>query len=261
MFRLVDTIHIKFHGYNITMNTTPFSRSDGRGYHHLRPISFIPDYVQYPEGSVLVTWGETRVLCNLTIQDKVPAWMSGHGSGWLTAEYALLPRSTLTRTPREVHGLKGRTQEIRRLIGRSLRMAVDLSLVGERTLLLDCDVIQADGGTRVASVTGGYLALALGLQRLIASGDIPSAALRPPIAAVSVGMVHGQPILDLNYEEDSQAEVDLNIVQTADSHFIEIQGTAERQPFSADALQRMLDLAQMGLKEIVARQNEVLQTY
>jgi ribonuclease PH len=259
VFRWVDTIRINFHGYNITMNTTPFSRSDGRRYHQLRPISFIPDYVQYPEGSVLVTWGETRVLCNLTIQDKVPAWMSGQDSGWLTAEYALLPRSTLTRTPREVHGLKGRTQEIRRLIGRSLRMAVDLSLVGERTLLLDCDVIQADGGTRVASVTGGYLALALGLRRLITSGDIPSAALRLPIAAVSVGMVQGQPILDLNYEEDSQAEVDLNIVQTANGQFIEIQGTAERQPFSADALQHMLDLAQMGLKEIIDRQNEILQ--
>jgi ribonuclease PH len=261
MFQWIDTIRIKVHGYNMTMNTTPFSRSDGRRYHQLRTISFIPDYVQYPEGSVLVTWGETRVLCNLTIQDKVPAWMSGKGSGWLTAEYALLPRSTHTRTPREIDGLKGRTQEIRRLIGRSLRMAVNLSLVGERTLLLDCDVIQADGGTRVASVTGGYLALALGLQQLIASGDIPPAALRPPIAAVSVGMVQGQPILDLNYEEDSQAEVDLNIVQTADGHFIEIQGTAERQPFTADELQRMLDLAQRGLQEIISLQNEVLQAY
>lgn len=261
MIRLVDTIRIKFHGYNITMNTTPFTRSDGRRYHQLRPISFIPDYIQYPEGSVLVTWGETRVLCNLTIQDKVPAWMSGKGSGWLTAEYALLPRSTLTRTPREIDGLKGRTQEIRRLIGRSLRMAVDLSLVGERTLLLDCDVLQADGGTRVASVTGGYLALALGLQRLIASGDIPSAALRPPIAAVSVGMLHGQPLLDLNYEEDSQAQVDLNIVQTAAGQFIEIQGTAERQPFSTDELQRMLALAHRGVQEIVTLQNITLQTH
>jgi ribonuclease PH len=242
------------------MNTTTFLRSDGRRYNQLRPISFIPDYVQYPEGSVLVNWGETRVLCNLTIQEKVPAWMSGQGSGWLTAEYALLPRSTLTRTPREIHGLKGRTQEIRRLIGRSLRMAIDLALIGERTLLLDCDVIQADGGTRVASVTGGYLALALGLQRLIVSGEIPSAALRSPIAAVSVGMVHAQPILDLNYEEDSQAEVDLNIVQTANGQFIEIQGTAERQPFSGDALQNMLDLAQKGLKEIIHLQNELIQT-
>jgi ribonuclease PH len=243
------------------MDTTTILRSDGRCYDQLRPISFIPDYVQYPEGSVLVNWGETRILCNLTIQEKVPAWMSGQGSGWLTAEYALLPRSTLTRTPREIHGLKGRTQEIRRLIGRSLRMAVDLALIGERTLLLDCDVIQADGGTRVASVTGGYLALAFGLQPLIAAGEIPSAALRPPIAAVSVGILQVQPILDLNYEEDSQAEVDLNIVQTTNGQFIEIQGTAERQPFSGDALQRMLDLAQKGLEEIINLQNEVIQTH
>ncbi len=206
----------------------------------------------------MVNWGETRVLCNLTIQDRVPAWLSGQGSGWLTAEYALLPRSTLTRTPRETQGLKGRTQEIRRLVGRSLRMAVDLTLIGERTLLIDCDVIQADGGTRVASITGGYIALALGLNKLIASGVIPAKALHPPIAAVSVGILQGQPILDLNYPEDSQADVDLNIVKTMDGEYIELQGTAEGQPFTQAALLEMLTLADKGLKEVILLQKAIL---
>ena len=208
----------------------------------------------------MVNWAETRVLCNLTIQDRVPSWMSGQGSGWLTAEYALLPRSTLTRTPRETQGLKGRTQEIRRLVGRSLRMAVDLTLIGERTLLIDCDVIQADGGTRVASITGGYIALALGLNKLIASGEIPAKALHPPIAAVSVGLLQGQPILDLNYYEDSQADVDLNIVKTMDGKYIEIQGTAEGHPFSQSALQEMLTLADKGIQEVLILQKAALQT-
>jgi len=209
----------------------------------------------------MVTWGETRVLCNLTIQDGVPAWLTGQGRGWLTAEYALLPRSTLTRTPRETQGLKGRTQEIRRLIGRSLRMAVDLTLIGERTLLIDCDVIQADGGTRVASVTGGYVALALGLNKLIASGKIPAKALHPPIAAVSVGILHGQPILDLNYDEDRLADVDLNIVKNAANQFIEIQGTAEGQPFTQAALNKMLKLADQGIQEIISLQKSALQSH
>ena len=208
---------------------------------------------------MLVTWGETRVLCNLTIQDGVPSWLSGKGQGWMTAEYALLPRSTHTRTPRENKGLKGRTQEIRRLIGRSLRMAVDLGKIGERTLLLDCDVIQADGGTRVASVTGGYIALALGLKPLIQSGDIPPDALYPPIAAVSVGMISGQPILDLNYAEDSQADVDLNIAMTSDNRVIEIQGTAEGQPFTKDDLDNMFDLAKGGIQQIIDLQKELLE--
>ncbi len=206
----------------------------------------------------MVNWGETRVLCNLTIQNGVPAWMSGQGRGWITAEYALLPRSTHTRTPRETKGLKGRTQEIRRMVGRSLRMAVDLNLVGERTLLIDCDVLQADGGTRVASITGGYIALALGLKKLIAAGDIPTEALYPPIAAVSVGIIQGQPILDLNYHEDSQADVDLNIVKSIDGKFIEIQGTAEGQPFSHTALNEMLALADKGIQEVICHQKAVL---
>ncbi len=236
-----------------------FSRPDGRHYNQLRPISFIPDFVAYPEGSVLVNWGNTRVLCNLTIQNGVPGWLAGQGQGWMTAEYALLPRSTHTRTPRETRGLKGRTQEIRRLIGRSLRMAVDLSLIGERTLLLDCDVIQADGGTRVASVTGGYLALALGLNPLIRSREVPHQTLQPPIAGVSVGVVKGQPILDLNYAEDSQADVDLNVVMTAAGQFIELQGTAENEPFSPAALEEMLALAETGVQEIISKQTKFLE--
>ncbi len=244
--------------YNKVMNKNTFSRHDNRSFDKCRPIQFTPNFVAYPEGSVLVTWGNTRVLCNLTLQDGVPNWLKGQGTGWMTAEYALLPRSTHTRTSREIHGLKGRTQEIRRLIGRALRMAVDLTLIGERTLLLDCDVIQADGGTRVASITGGYLALALALNPLIASGDIPPNALRPPIAAVSVGMLKGQPLLDLDYSEDSRAEVDLNVAMTSDGRFIEVQGTAEGEPFSNADLDKMLALAHKGIREIIALQMQIL---
>jgi len=240
------------------MKPKTFSRPDGRKLDQLRKISFLPDFISYPEGSVLVTWGGTRVLCNLSIQEDVPAWMSGRGRGWMTAEYALLPRSTQTRTPRETRGLKGRTQEIQRLIGRSLRMAVDLEKIGERTLLLDCDVIQADGGTRVASVTGGYVALALGLKPLIQSGEISPDALQPPIAAVSVGIVQGHPILDLNYAEDSQAEVDLNLVMTSEGQIIEIQGTAEGKPFSKTELDKMLALAESGIHHIITLQKRLL---
>ena len=240
----------------MTKNT--FTRPDGRKFDELRNITFTPGYISYPEGSVLVTWGETRVICNLTIQEGVPAWMTGKGQGWITAEYALLPRSTHTRTPRETRGLKGRTQEIRRLIGRSLRKAVDLQKIGERTLLLDCDVIQADGGTRVASVTGGYIALALGLKPLIEAGEISKEAINSQIAAVSVGMIQGQPILDLNYAEDSQADVDLNIVMTSESRIIEIQGTAEGQPFSKVDLDQMISLAEGGIHQIIAIQKELL---
>ena len=241
------------------MTKKSFSRPDGRNHDQLRKISLNPNFVAYPEGSILINWGNTRVLCNLTIQNGVPAWLAGQGQGWLTAEYALLPRSTHTRTPRETRGLKGRTQEIRRLIGRSLRMAVDLTMIGERTLLLDCDVLQADGGTRVASVTGGYLALALGLKSLIDSGEAPANVLRPPIAAVSVGIINGQPLLDLNYAEDSQADVDLNIVMTSTGQFIELQGTAENEPFAPNALKEMLVLAEKGIEEIISQQNQFLQ--
>jgi ribonuclease PH len=243
------------------MTTKHFSRPDGRQYDALRPISFSPDFIAYPEGSILINWGNTRVLCNLTIQPGVPSWLVGQGRGWMTAEYALLPRSTHTRTPRETRGLKGRTQEIRRLIGRALRMALDLDQIGERTLLLDCDVLQADGGTRVAAVTGGYLALALALNPLIKSGEVPCEALQPPISAVSVGIFEGQPILDLNYAEDSQADVDLNVVMTEDGRFIEIQGTAENQPFNKKELQQLLELAEKGVHQIRAKQQTFLEAH
>jgi len=234
------------------------SRPDGRRPDELRPVRFILDYVDYPEGSVLVEWGRTRVLCNLTLQEGVPRWLAGSGQGWLTAEYALLPRSTHTRTPRENGLTGGRTQEIRRFIGRSLRAGLDLARLGERTLILDCDVLQADGGTRTAAVTGGYVALALALRRLAARGVVPPDLIRTPIAAVSVGVVQGEVRLDLCYEEDSQAEVDLNVVMTGDGRFVEVQGTAEGTPFSRNRLLQMLDLARRGIAALIAAQEEAL---
>ena len=234
------------------------SRPDGRRPDELRPVRFILDYVDYPEGSVLVEWGRTRVLCNITLQEGVPRWLAGSGQGWLTAEYALLPRSTHTRTPRENGLTGGRTQEIRRFIGRSLRAGLDLARLGERTLILDCDVLQADGGTRTAAVTGGYVALALALRRLAARGVVPPDLIRTPIAAVSVGVVQGEVRLDLCYEEDSQAEVDLNVVMTGDGRFVEVQGTAEGAPFSRNRLLQMLDLARRGIAALIAAQEEAL---
>jgi ribonuclease PH len=234
------------------------SRPDGRRPDELRPVRFILDYVDYPEGSVLVEWGRTRVLCNLTLQEGVPRWLADSGQGWLTAEYALLPRSTHTRTPRENGLTGGRTQEIRRFIGRSLRAGLDLARLGERTLILDCDVLQADGGTRTAAVTGGYVALALALRRLAARGVVPPDLIRTPIAAVSVGVVQGEVRLDLCYEEDSQAEVDLNVVMTGDGRFVEVQGTAEGAPFSRNRLLQMLDLARRGIAALIAAQEEAL---
>jgi len=233
-------------------------RMDGRSFDQLRQITFTPDFVDYPQGSVLVEMGKTRVLCNVCVEDKVPEWMVGRGVGWLTAEYSMLPQSTQKRNPRETNGLKGRTQEIRRLIGRSLRAAVDLSLLGERTLLIDCDVIQADGGTRTASINGSYVAVAIALKKLVASGLISEGVLLSPVAAVSVGMVSGQPCLDLNYAEDSSAEVDLNVVMTAEGKFIEVQGTAEKEPYDRQSLNQMLDLAEAGIQEIIRKQNTAM---
>jgi ribonuclease PH len=234
------------------------TRPDGRRPDELRPISFTLDYVEYPEGSVLVEVGRTRVLCNVSVEESVPPWMSGSGEGWLTAEYALLPRSTHTRTPRETWGLGGRTQEIRRLIGRSLRTAVDLCRLGERTLTLDCDVLQADGGTRTAAITGGYVAVALALRRLAEKGLAPIEALRSPIAAVSVGVVDGEVRLDLCYAEDHDADVDFNVVMTSDERLIEVQGTAEGEPFSRKTLDQMLALAEDGIGRLVQLQREAL---
>jgi len=233
-------------------------RPDGRLDHDLRPVNFVLNYVEYPEGSALVEMGHTRVLCNVSVEESAPVWMVGRGTGWLTAEYALLPRSTHTRTRRESNGLRGRTQEIRRLIGRSLRAAVDLELLGERTLIVDCDVLQADGGTRAAAVTGGYVAVALALRRLVGQGRAPAEALKAPVAAVSVGVVNGEIRLDLCYAEDRDAEVDLNVVMTDDGRLVEVQGTAEGMPFSRDTLDHMLDLATQGIADLTRYQREAL---
>lgn len=233
-------------------------RPDGRCADELRPVNFILDYIDYPDGSVLIEMGRTRVLCNVSVEDKVPAWMAETGTGWLTAEYAMLPGSTHTRTPRETRGLRGRTQEIRRLIGRSLRAAIDLDLLGERTLIVDCDVLQADGGTRTAAITGGYVAVALALRRLAKRGMVPPEALKSPVAAVSTGVVGSEVQLDLCYAEDRDAEVDLNVVMMDDGRLIDVQGTAEGAPFSRETLNRMLDLAAQGIVQLIQRQREAL---
>jgi ribonuclease PH len=235
-------------------------RVDGRKPNEIRPVTLTPDYVVYPEGSVLMSMGHTKVLCNVTVEERVPRWMRIQNveGGWVTAEYALLPRSTHRRTPRETSGLRGRTQEIRRLIGRSLRAAVDLEKLGDRTCTVDCDVIQADGGTRTAAVSGGYVALAIALGKLIEGGLIPPETLKTAVAAVSVGVVDGQPLLDLCYEEDSTAEVDVNVVMSAEGAFIELQGTAEGAPFPRATLDALLDLAQKGIDQLLAIQRETL---
>ena len=235
-------------------------RIDGRAVDALRPVVITPGYVLHPEGSVLIDMGQTRVLCNATVDERVPSWLAGRGQGWVTAEYALLPRSTHVRTTRETRGLRGRTQEIRRLIGRSLRMSIDLDLLGERQVIVDCDVIQADGGTRTAAVTGGYVALALALNKLIQAGEIPETALRTPVAAVSVGVVDGEAMLDLCYEEDRRADVDFNVVMTGEGEFVEVQGTAEGACFSRDTVDRLLDLATHGIEQLLDIQQSVLRT-
>ncbi len=233
-------------------------RFDGRMWNEMRPVHMVPGYVDYAEGSVLIEVGETRVLCNATVEESVPGWRSGSGAGWVTAEYALLPRSTHRRTRREVGRLRGRTQEIRRLIGRSLRAAVDLSKLGERTVIIDCDVIQADGGTRTASITGGYVALALALRGLIEQGFVPPDVLSTQVAATSLGPVDGQLMLDLCYEEDSAATADFNVVMTEGGRFVEVQGTAEGVNFDRRLLDAVLDLAEIGIDQLLDMQRRVL---
>ena len=225
-------------------------RPDGRAAEELRSTRFTLDYVVYPEGSVLIEMGETRVLCNVTVSEQLPIWRQSSRAGWLTAEYALLPRSTHTRTTRETQGLRSRTQEIRRMIGRALRAAADLTLLGERMLIVDCDVLQADGGTRTAAVTGGYVALALAVRHLVALGAIPAEALARSVAAVSVGVVAGEPRLDLCYAEDASADADLNVVMTGDKRIVEVQGTGERDPFDRSMLDQLLDLAAIGIEHL-----------
>lgn len=231
------------------------TRPDGRTATDLRSLSFELTPVRYPEGSTIVKMGETHVLCAVSVAYRTPRWKQS--GGWLTAEYALLPGSTQTRTSRR-HIQGGRAQEIRRMIGRSLRAAVDLDLLGERTITVDCDVLQADGGTRTAAITGGYVALALALHHLILSDKIPPDALRPPVAAVSVGMVGGEPRLDLMYAEDNTADVDLNVAMDAQERFIEVQGAAEGEPIARPTLDTLLDLAATGIQDIIQAQREAL---
>lgn len=231
-----------------------------RALDQLRPVKLELDYVIYPEGSVLISMGNTRVLCNASVEETVPRWMTNNRpkQGWVTAEYAMLPRATEQRNQREIQYPKGRTQEIQRMIARSLRAAVDLSKLGERQIVVDCDVLQADGGTRTASITGGYVALALAIKRLEKRKVIPPGALVRAVAAVSVGVINGKAVLDLNYSMDQKADVDMNVVMTSDGRFIEIQGTAEGEPFSRGALNAMLLLAEHGIRQLFAIQAEAL---
>lgn len=235
-------------------------RGDGRGTDELRPVTITTGVNKYAEGSALITMGDTRVLCTASVEASVPPFRRNSGAGWVTAEYGMLPRATGTRNAREASRgrLGGRTQEIQRLIGRSLRAVVDMSRLGERTIWLDCDVLQADGGTRCASITGAYVAIHLALQHLVQQGAIASIPLTDAVAAVSLGIFQGVPFLDLNYDEDSTSEADLNIVMTGSGTLIEIQGTAERAPFTTEGLLQTLTLARQGIEALLASQRTAL---
>jgi len=235
-------------------------RTEDRAPDNLRPLKITPDFIPTAEGSVLIEAGQTRVIATATIEDGVPGFLKGSGKGWVTSEYGMLPRATEQRTARESSRGKqsGRTQEIQRLIGRSLRAVMDLKGLGERTLWLDCDVIQADGGTRTASITGAFVAMALALERLVASGILRAVPLKDSVAAVSVGIVNDELLLDLNYEEDSQAQVDMNVVMTGSGKFVEVQATAEGRPYTAEEMQRLLELAAGGIEELTAIQRDLL---
>jgi ribonuclease PH len=247
---------------SVTSPTSLLFRPGHRAADALRPVRITPHYVSMAEGSVLMESGNTRVLCNATIEQGVPGWLRNSGRGWVTAEYGMLPRATLTRTARESERGKigGRTHEIQRLIGRSLRSVVDMHGLGERTVILDCDVIQADGGTRTAAITGAAVALALALNALVAAGTLKASPLKQLVAATSVGIVGGTALLDLCYEEDSQAEVDMNVVMTADGGLVETQATAEKGSYSRTQLNGLIDLAEAGMLEIFAAQRAVLGT-
>jgi ribonuclease PH len=236
------------------------TRSDGRSAFQLRPTTITPGFVAHAEGSVLIEVGRTRVICTASVEDRVPPFLRNSGKGWVTAEYGMLPRATSTRTQREASAGKvgGRTQEIQRLIGRSLRSVTRMTELGERTIWIDCDVIQADGGTRTASITGGFVALVLALQRMRELALIRDVPVADYVAATSVGIVDGTALLDLAYDEDSKAEVDMNFVKTGDGRFIELQGTAEGQPFDKRALDALMELADNGIKELIAMQKSVV---
>lgn len=235
------------------------NRSDGRLHHELRPVTVVPHYLDYAEGSVLISFDKTRVLCAASVEEKVPPHVKGTGQGWITAEYSLLPRSTHQRTVREVTRgrVGGRTHEIQRLIGRALRSVIDLSRLGERTIWVDCDVLQADGGTRTAAITGGFVAVVLALGVLQRKNTLPVLPVIDFLAAISVGKVGTELMLDLSYEEDSRAEVDMNVVMTGQGRFVELQGTAEGAPFSYDELQELLFLAKNGIELLVDQQKAV----
>lgn len=238
-----------------------FTRLDGRSPLEIRPTNITTGFTKYAEGSVLIEVGATRVICTATIDERVPNFLKGKGSGWVTAEYSMLPRATDSRTSREVGrgGLSGRTHEIQRLIGRSLRAALDMSALGERTVTLDCDVIQADGGTRTASITGAYVALAIALNKLVENQKIAKLPLRDYLAAVSVGLVEGRVLLDLAYMEDSKAEVDMNVVRTGDGRFVELQGTAEADPFSRAQMNELIAAAEIGIDNLIAIQRAAIE--
>ena len=233
-------------------------RSDGRTADQLRPVVLTRDYLLHPEGSVLVEFGNTKVICTATLEEKVAPWLKGQGRGWVTAEYGMLPRSTNTRMNRENRGPGGRSQEIQRLVGRALRAVVNLPKMGERTVWMDCDVIQADGGTRTAAITGSYVALADAIAKI---SSVPPAVVLPDcVAAISVGIVAGTPMLDLNYGEDSAADVDMNVVMTGAGAFVEVQGTAEHTPFDRRGLDALLALAEAGIKRLIELQRRAIAT-
>ena len=236
------------------------TRSDGRASEDLRPTRLTPGFLLHAEGSVLIEVGRTKVVCAASVEDRVPPFLRNSGKGWVTAEYGMLPRATSTRTQRESSAGKvgGRTQEIQRLIGRSLRSVTRLAELGERTVWIDCDVIQADGGTRTASITGGFVALVLALERMRENGQVKNIPVQDYVAATSVGIVGGLPMLDLAYDEDSRADVDMNIIKTGDGRFIEIQGTAEGPPFERQALDDLMALGDQGIKALVAMQREIV---
>jgi ribonuclease PH len=235
-------------------------RTDVREANQLRETTITADYLMHAEGSVLIQAGNTKVICAASVEDRVPPFLRNTGKGWVTAEYGMLPRATSTRTQREAAAGKvgGRTQEIQRLIGRSLRAVTNLPALGERTVWIDCDVIQADGGTRTASITGSFVALALALEKMRKQGLINTIPLSDYVAAISVGIVDTEPLLDLAYEDDSRAEVDMNVVKTGNGRFIEVQGTAEAMPFGRDALLMLLDLADAGIKQLVEKQRAIV---
>ena len=238
-----------------------YARTDGRAANELRPVKITPGFLPYAEGSVLIEMGQTRVICSASIDERLPPFLRNSGQGWITAEYSMLPRATQQRTPRETGrgGPSGRTHEIQRLIGRSIRAAANMRLLGERTMTLDCDVLQADGGTRTAAITGAYVAFALAVNRLLKAGKIQRNIITNEVAAISVGVVENTPLLDLKYDEDSRAEVDMNIVCTGDGRFIEVQGTAEREPFSRAQMDSLLALATDGLAMLIAQQREIIE--